>query len=1433
MTDPSPPTHRDPLPDTPHPSGSWKPLLPVAVLCYLPFLLTRPGLVSADTKSYLYLDPGRLLGRAWSMWDPSVGMGTVSHQTVGYLWPMGPWFWAFEQAGAPDWIAQRLWWGSLLFAAIAGAAYLLRRFELPAVAIWPAAIAFGLSPYAVAYLGRLSGVLMPAIGLPWLLAFTIQAVRTRGWRYPALFALVAATVGSVNLTALVLAGIAPVLWLAYVLIVREASLRRVATVVAQIGLLTTATSAWWLAGLSIQATHGIDIVRYSESAEVVARTSVSFEVLRGLGYWFFYGGDKLQLWIEPSFQYTQRPWIIAVTFAIPIGALLAAGYGRWRHRTYFAVLFVVGSLVAMGAHPWFEPTPLGALTKAFLGTERGLAFRSLPRAVPVIALASAALLAGALARLAVRSPKAVRVGAVAIVAASIVGMVPLWQRSIVQDSLSRGDVPAYWTEAGRVLDERDDGTRVLEVPGSDFASYRWGNTVDPITPGLMDRPYVARELVPYGTPPSADLLNDLDLLLQERTLDPEAIAPVARLMRVGDIVVRGDLQYERYALARPRLVWDLLSGAPGLGEPIPLTEPTRNEPIPQLQLQDETWLLRELALPDAPAVAIVPVEGARPIVDVKDAQGALVLSGDGAGIVDVAAAGLLDPDALVRYSASLDDEAIAEELDRGASLIVTDSNRQRGERWGSLRHTRGYTEEAGEVPLAENLTDNRLPRFPEAGDDARTLTSQEGGISAHATSYGNPITFAADGRAALAVDGDLDTAWATAAFSDARGERIELDLDEPLSIDHLVLHQLSEDRTRRAITKVSIDLGDGEPLEVELGDESRLAEGQRVELGAARTVEHVEIEVLADNLGSPVRYEDAGPVGFAEIELGDDPPLLREVIVVPTDLVDGAGEASADAPLAYVLTRLRQDPTDRTRDDEERSLVRRFRVPTDRSFVLEGTARLSARADDPVLDRVLGTVTSDGYADSSRRVSGSRVERASAAVDGDLDTAWTSPFARVAGETLVVRSTEERTYDRLDLEVVADGIHSVPTRLEIRVDGEVVATPDLPAIVDGAEPGATTTVPLDLPPTRGRTLEVEIADIRPVRSVDWTSGAPMEHPVAIAELGLEGFEVPAAPAEVDDRCRDDLLTLDGEPLPVRLLGSSADALAGEPLTVEPCSDVAIDLAAGDHELASAPGVDTGFDLDQVVLASDGEAATADPAPAVIEVTDDDPDHVRAVLRDLEPGRPVWLVLGQSWSDGWTASVDGESLGTPELVDGFANGWLVEPEGDEVVVELTFTPQQRVDVGIALSLLAAAACLVLVVRRPRPVDGTGSGDLPFALLGRADGRPVSVRWAAITGLAIALVAAAVVEPLVAIALGAAGAFGVADARARRGVELLPAALLSVAVVWVLALVVRYDIRAGIEWVSELDRVHPIGLAAVVALAVDVVVDHVWRRNARQT
>ena len=41
----------------------------LALVSYLPLLLTRRGLVVADTKQYLYLDPGAAMSASSSLWD--------------------------------------------------------------------------------------------------------------------------------------------------------------------------------------------------------------------------------------------------------------------------------------------------------------------------------------------------------------------------------------------------------------------------------------------------------------------------------------------------------------------------------------------------------------------------------------------------------------------------------------------------------------------------------------------------------------------------------------------------------------------------------------------------------------------------------------------------------------------------------------------------------------------------------------------------------------------------------------------------------------------------------------------------------------------------------------------------------------------------------------------------------------------------------------------------------------------------------------------------------------------------------------------------------------------------------------------------------------------------------------------------------------------
>ena len=244
-------------------------LVVIAVLAYVPLLYNAPGKVSADTKTYLYLDPGRLMDRARSMWDPHIGLGTVTHQNLGYLFPMGPYYWLMQRLGAPDWVAQRLWLGTLIFAAGVGVLWLAHAIGLPRRAALPAAVAYALTPYLVQYAARISAVLLPWAGLPWMIGCAAMALRHRGWRWPARFALVIAVVGSVNATSLLLAGIGPALWIVIEVLERRVPWRAAAAATGRIAALTVGVSMWWIAGLWAQGRYGVPILRYTETHQAV------------------------------------------------------------------------------------------------------------------------------------------------------------------------------------------------------------------------------------------------------------------------------------------------------------------------------------------------------------------------------------------------------------------------------------------------------------------------------------------------------------------------------------------------------------------------------------------------------------------------------------------------------------------------------------------------------------------------------------------------------------------------------------------------------------------------------------------------------------------------------------------------------------------------------------------------------------------------------------------------------------------------------------------------------------------------------------------------------------------------------------------------------------------------------------------------------------
>lgn len=1432
----------------------WRLLGGLALVAYVPLLLTPRGWVSADTKTYLYLDPSKLMSRAWSMWDPSIGLGTVTHQNVGYLWPMGPFYWLFEQLGVPDWAAQRIWWGTIVFAAGAGVAYLLRTLGWRGPGVTAATFVYALTPYLLTLVARLSAILLPFAALPWLIALTIRTARAKGWRYPALFALTVATCGSVNATALLLVGVAPVLWLAHaVWVAREISLPVALRAALRIGVLTVPVSAWWIAGLSVQGTNGIEILRYTETARTVAAVSVSHEVLRGLGYWFFYGGDRLGPWIEPSVDYTQFLPLILLTYLIPLAGLAGGVVARWRHRAYFVLLLAVGLALAVGAYPWEGGSPWSRAVKAFLLSDVGLSMRSLPRAVPLVTLGVAVLLGAGITSLARRWPRTGRPFTIGAVLVAVLALPPLWTGQFVPENLRRPEsIPAYWGDAADHLEAQGHDTRVLVLPGADFASYRWGNTVDPVLPGLMDRPSVQRELIPYGSAASANLLNAFDLRLQELTADPDSVAPIARLMRSGDVLVQSDLQFERYNTPRPRNFWQFITGAEGLGEPVGFGPGEPNVTVPDVQLDDELLLQTDPSLPHPPEVAVLPVTDPVPIVSTHAPDTPVLVSGDGAGLVDAAGAGLIDGSELIRYSAALDDELTAALDEDGAVLLVTDTNRRRGERWTTVRHTRGYTEAADAEPLETDHSDNRLPVFPDAEADAMTVAGQRGDVSANATSYGNPITFTSEERPALALDGDPETAWRTAAFSDARGERIELELVEPVTTDHVTLTQPTTGARNRFITEATLRFDGGDPVAVTLGQESRDVPGQRVSFPET-TFETLEIEITADSAGERPGYGGLSSLGFAEIEIGDDPPRQQETIVLPSDLLDAAGAGSVDHPLAVVLTRQRQAPTDTTRMDEEERLVRALSLPAGREFSLAGDARLFRGFPAHVLDEVLGR-PHDGsvtWARSSTRLTGD-VNTASAAFDDDPATAWTSVRSDPQRQWVEINLTEPVTVDSVPVTVVADGYHSVPTEIEVWADGDVVGRAPLPDIEDGAEQNATTVVDVDLPEqVTASSFRFRFTGIRPVVTQDWVSDDEVDQPVAIAEVDLPAPPVPALPETFDSGCRDDLMSIDGEPLPVQIRGPMDVALAGEPLPLSVCDDTPVALDGGDHDIATAQGRDTGLDIDRVVLrsAAGGAASTAGDATLVaetadgesrsgptVEVVDDGHDRARLRVTGATPEEPFWLVFGQSYNPGWTAQVDGDGLGAPSLVDGFANGWLVRPTATSFEVDVQFAPQQRVSAAIVLSALAALLCLALVVRRPRPVVAAPSSQAePYSsvLAFRYDGALPARRTAVWTGVGVGLLGLFVAGPGVGLVAGTAAGIGARHETFRRYLLLASPLALGLAAAYVLYIQLRWSVQPSFDWPIEMRRPHPLGWLAVVLLVADVIVDRVWQSRRTDT
>ena len=454
----------------------------------------------------------------------------------------------------------------------------------------------------------------------------------------------------------------------------------------------------------------------------------------------------------------------------------------------------------------------------------------------------------------------------------------------------------------------------------------------------------------------------------------------------------------------------------------------------------------------------------------------------------------------------------------------------------------------------------------------------------------------------------------------------------------------------------------GAPVTVPLDASSSTAAGQTIPI-PPRTATRVEVEIAGINRPFP---KSLNPIGFTEIGFGDT--RVTETVRLPVTLAKDLGRAADGHRLDVVLSRLRNDPSRRL--DEELTLDRRFVLPDARSFLLSGTARIEPSAPDSVIDSAMGTTAPGTQYTSSSHLMGDADARASRAFDHDPKTVWTEEVGNPGPAWLDVSMPTAHTVDQLRLTMAADHKHSIPSQITIFADGQPARTLPVPHVSRGTRDGTERTVEMHFDPVTGKDLHIQIDAYRPQLVPTGPESGPALMPVSIIAADMPGIPVPAAPATIDSGCRSDLVTVDGAPFPVSVVGPSGDARSG--LDLEPCAS-SVALGAGSHTVQTASGAGTGFAVDRVVLSSDraGKPAPVTPAGAPISdsgarvrITDSNADSYH--LRVRTDGTPFWLVLGESHNEGWEATVDGHSLGSPVLVNGFANGWTVRPghRGDD-------------------------------------------------------------------------------------------------------------------------------------------------------------------------
>jgi hypothetical protein len=482
------------------------------------------------------------------------------------------------------------------------------------------------------------------------------------------------------------------------------------------------------------------------------------------------------------------------------------------------------------------------------------------------------------------------------------------------------------------LDAGDHATRVLELPGADFAHYRWGATLDPIVTGLSDRAHLVRELIPYGEAGTVDLLRAIDRRMQEGVLEPKPLPDLARLLGAGEILLRNNIQYVRFRSPRPRghlgPVHRRARGGPVRATPfgppvredepaIPFTDENHPRHRPRRRAPTRTRNLR----------CLHPV----PVVRAAATAAPLLIDGSGEALVDAAAAGLLggvvDASRAVLYTARPPTTRARSKRPSPtappcSSPTPTGAGRSGGP---AVRENFGLHRTGRRRPPRTRPNDNRLPLFPAADASHQTVAYAAPRLRPRMCGLGTrdelrqQLRLQSRRPPVRAIDGDATTAWRVGAFTDPVGEGWQVNLAEPTTTGRVRLIQpITGPRTAGSHEPPCASTA-ASPVTVNLDDSSRTPTGQVV---------HFPRRTFSDSTSASTRRTRASArattcesaVGFAEVEIPARnrlPILARRDPPAATALLGPAGSRSLEHPLVLQIARDRANPAEPFKLDTE------------------------------------------------------------------------------------------------------------------------------------------------------------------------------------------------------------------------------------------------------------------------------------------------------------------------------------------------------------------------------------------------------------------------------------------------------------------------------------------------------------------------------------